>query len=289
MIAVALFALVAAQSPADPQLARHVAEMNAERARCRARPLAVDPRLQAIARERLAQMATDGYGHGDNPLPALMAKHGFPGTREDVSEGAVLGGYENAGISYLHFGPNNPAGIKARGRTKHEPMCRDPRGQWMNMDHHNDLIDPRWNIVGHAWGVPGGKCPNAASVTVYGRLPLTVAVPKGIPPAVAPRGVAKMREETWEPAEIIVSSGRFVGGLVVKSLASAGHPQQLVMLFDPETGRTGDGGTTITVDGRSVDRYELLRWFSKTRIPGVVLVHDDDRYGHVVEARFYSQ
>jgi hypothetical protein len=94
-----------------------------------------------------------------------------------------------------------------------------------------------------------------------------------------------LRSESWEPESIIVTSGKSVACITVQGprRSADDYDRPFASLYDSETGR---GGTILTLHGQPVTRADLLAWFAKAKAPKLILVIDDERYGHVAEAHF---
>jgi hypothetical protein len=100
---------------------------------------------------------------------------------------------------------------------------------------------------------------------------------------------AMNRIEVWKPESIAVHSGDVVGGLTVRGQKIEPYIEDrdgMVLLFDDLDEPDKPPRTAITIDGRAVDRWELLKWFSTTKGIRMRVEIDSIRYSLVVKADF---
>jgi hypothetical protein len=99
------------------------------------------------------------------------------------------------------------------------------------------------------------------------------------------RAMPDIRTIAYEVESVTVMADDHAGGLYVR-----GHPVEAdnwpdadVLILDGDE----DGpGCPMTVDGREVDRWQLLRWVVATRDVRMEIDQDFDMYSRVVAARF---
>jgi hypothetical protein len=95
-----------------------------------------------------------------------------------------------------------------------------------------------------------------------------------------------IRTVAYEVESIAVFAGDSAGELSVRGRVD-GNPRATrddVMILD--RGDEDGPGCPLTIDGRPVDRWELLRWAVATRAVRMEVDRDPEQYGRIVAARF---
>jgi hypothetical protein len=99
----------------------------------------------------------------------------------------------------------------------------------------------------------------------------------------------RMRVEVWKPESVGVYSGDVVGGLTVRGQKIEpyiGDENDFLALYDDNDEPDKPPRTAIMIDGRAVDRWELLKWFSGAKGIRMRVEIDNIRYSLVVKADF---